>query len=238
MKFIFKKIFLPLLVLGLLSCGDTAKKESSKTSSNNTPTELNSTPATAKKTTEKKKKILFFGDSLTAGYGLDNPKGDSYVGAIQNRLDSLGMDYETIQAGVSGETSSGGKDRIGWICDQYEFDIFILELGANDGLRGLPVEETTKNLKAIFDTVKEKHPDAKLMVTGMFPPPNMGADFTKKFGSIFPNLAKEYKAALVPFLLDKVGGIPELNQKDRIHPTAKGHLILADNVWTILKDML
>ena len=179
-----------------------------------------------------------FGDSLTAGYGLDNPKKDSYVGAIQNILDSLGLNYETIQAGVSGETSSAGKERIEWICDQYDFDIFVLELGANDGLRGLPTAETTKNLQAIFDTVKEKHPNSKLMVTGMFPPPNMGADFTKKFGSIFPNLAKEYSASLVPFLLENVGGIPELNQKDRIHPTAKGHLILADNVWKVLKDML
>ncbi len=237
MNLIFKKIFLIFLVFGIVSCGDSATKEAT-TTPNNTSTKSTTSLEKPKEVSKKKKKILFFGDSLTAGYGLDNPKKDSYVGAIQNRLDSLGMDYETIQAGVSGETSSGGKDRIGWICDQYDFDIFILELGANDGLRGLPTAETTKNLKAIFDTVKEKHPDAKLVVAGMLPPPNMGADFTKKFGSIFPNLAKEYSAALVPFLLENVGGIPELNQKDRIHPTAKGHLILADNVWKILKDML
>jgi len=236
MNLIFKKVFLILLVFGIFSCADSATKEPAKTTSNNTPTKTISTPDNSKKT--DKKKILFFGDSLTAGYGLDNPKGDSYVGAIQNILDSLNLDYETIQAGKSGETSSGGKGRIEWICDQYDFDIFVLELGANDGLRGLPTTETTKNLKAIFDTVKEKHPDAKLLVTGMFPPPNMGAEFTQKFGAIFTNLAKEYKASLVPFLLENVGGIPELNQKDRIHPTAEGHLILADNVWKVLKDML
>lgn len=235
MNFVLKKILLVFIILAAFSCGDTAStKETSNTSSNNTNTAISD----SSKSTNKKKKIIFFGDSLTAGYGLDNPKNDSFVGVIQNRLDSLNMNYEAVQAGVSGETSSGGKDRIEWICDQYNIDVFILELGANDGLRGLPVAETTKNLKSIFDTVKEKHPSAKLIVAGMFPPPNMGAEFTKNFGAIFPNLAKQYNAGLVPFLLEGVGGIPELNQKDRIHPTAKGHLILADNVWNILEKVL
>jgi len=231
MTHLFKKIFLAFLIFGIFSCNDSATTTNTKTESTTTQ------ESTTKTTSKKKKQILFFGDSITAGYGLEDPS-KSYVGFIQQKLDSLNMNYQTVSAGVSGETSSGGNDRIDWILENNTIDVFILELGANDGLRGIPTEETTKNLKSIFDKVKTKFPDAKLVVAGMYAPPNMGDDFNKKFAAIFSKLAKSYNAALVPFLLDGVAGIPELNQRDRIHPTSKGHEILADNVWTVLQKVL
>jgi acyl-CoA thioesterase-1 len=117
-------------------------------------------------------------------------------------------------------------------------DVFVLELGANDGLRGIPVSETRKNLQSIIDQVKAKYPDVKMVMVGMEVPPNMGKSYSSEFRAIFPELAQQNKMALVPFLLDRVGGVAELNQADGIHPTAAGHKILADNVWKVLKDIL
>lgn len=234
MRFFYKKIMFVFLSLSILGCGETATNAAVKSAKTESEKTANNTPT---KKSKKKKQILFFGDSLTAGYGLDDPS-ESYVGVIQERLDSLELDYQTVNAGVSGETSSGGNDRIDWILEQNKIDIFILELGANDGLRGIKTEETTKNLQSIFDKVKAKFPEAKLLVAGMLAPPNMGNDFTQKFAAIFSTLAKKNNAAFVPFLLDGVGGIPDLNQRDGIHPTMKGHKILADNVWKELKGIL
>lgn len=183
----------------------------------------------------KTKNILFFGTSLTAGYGLDPT--EAYPALIQNRIDSLKLNYKVINGGLSGETSAAGKGRIDWLLKQ-PVDIFVLELGANDGLRGLAVAETTKNLQEIIDRVKTKYPNAKFVVAGMQVPPNMGAKYATDFKNMFPALAKKNKMALIPFLLDKVGGIPKLNQQDGIHPTAEGDKILANNVWIILKDLL
>ena len=182
------------------------------------------------------KTILFFGDSLTAGYGLDDPN-DAFPGVVQRKIDSAKLGYKVINAGVSGETSAGGKGRISWISRQ-KMDIFVLELGANDGLRGIPVAETTENLQAIIDTVKAKYPNAKLMMLGMQVPPNMGGDYATHFKAIFPMLAEKNKMALVPFLLKGVGGVPSLNQKDGIHPTAEGAKIVGNNVWQVLKGVL
>ncbi|HFB99382.1 MAG TPA: arylesterase [Phaeodactylibacter sp.] len=224
-------IFLMASIFGCESNTNNTTNTTTASPSNTSKTEV-------KKTNKKKKKIMFFGDSLTAGYGLDDPS-ESYVGVIQEKLDSLKRDYQVINAGVSGETSSGGNERIDWVLEQSGegVDIFILELGANDGLRGIEPDVTIKNLQAIFDKVKAKFPKTKLVLLGMLAPPNMGGGFTKKFAAIFPKLAKENAAAFVPFLLDGVGGIPELNQKDGIHPTQKGHRILADNVWKVLGGM-
>ncbi len=244
MRFFYKNLILAFLSLSILGCGETATSDASKStgvdaekisnsSKQNQSEQSDNTPAKE----QKKKQILFFGDSLTAGYGLDDPS-ESYVGVIQERIDSLGLNYQTVNAGVSGETSSGGNDRIDWILEQNKIDVFILELGANDGLRGIKTEETTKNLQSIFDKVKAKFPEAKLVVAGMLAPPNMGNDFTQKFAAIFSDLAKKNNAAFVPFLLEGVGGIPELNQRDGIHPTTEGHKILAENVWKELKDVL
>lgn len=196
---------------------------------------LDSVDESTKATDAKVKNILFFGTSLTAGYGLDPT--EAYPALIQNRIDSLKMPYKVINGGLSGETSAAGKSRISWLLKQ-PIDVFVLELGANDGLRGLPVAQTTKNLQSIIDSVKTKYPNVKMVIAGMQVPPNMGAKYAEDFKNIFPNLAKKNNMALVPFLLDKVGGVPKLNQEDGIHPTAEGDKILAENVWVILKDVL
>lgn len=214
--------------LALLSCGNQQSK------SNNDKT-LDSADQKTTSTVKEQKTILFFGTSLTAGYGLDPT--EAYPALIQNRIDSLKMPYKVINGGLSGETSAGGKGRIDWLLKQ-KIDVFVLELGANDGLRGLPVSQTIKNLQDIIDRVKAKYPDAKMVLAGMQVPPNMGAKYASDFKNMFPDLAKKNQMALIPFLLDKVGGIPKLNQADGIHPTAEGDKILAENVWVVLKDLL
>lgn len=178
------------------------------------------------------KTILFFGNSLTAGYGVD--PSEAFSALIQNRLDSLGMSYKVVNAGVSGETTAGGSGRIDWVLRQ-PVDIFVLELGGNDGLRGIPVIETRKNLQAILDKVKAKYPDVQLVLAGMQVPPNMGSTYAAEFRALYPELAKQNDAILIPFLLEGVGGEPELNLPDGIHPTPEGHKIVAENVWAILK---
>ena len=219
-----------LFVLSLLviSCGNRQSK-------NNTDKTLDSTDQKKPEVATERKNILFFGTSLTAGYGLDPT--EAYPALIQNRIDSLKMPYNVINGGLSGETSAGGKARIDWLLKQ-RVDVFVLELGANDGLRGLPVAQTAKNLQAIIDRVKAKYPDAEMVLAGMQVPPNMGAKYAADFKNMYPELAKKNQMALIPFLLDKVGGIPKLNQADGIHPTAEGDKILAENVWVVLKGLL
>ena len=182
------------------------------------------------------KTILFFGNSLTAGYGLDDPL-QAFPSLIQNTIDSLHLPYKTVNAGVSGETSAGGNGRIDWVLRQ-PVDVFVLELGANDGLRGIPVPETKKNLQAILDKVKAKYPGVKLVLAGMEVPPNMGQKYAADFRAVFPDLAKKNNAALITFLLKGVGGETSLNQKDGIHPTEAGHKIVAENAWAVLQPLL
>jgi acyl-CoA thioesterase-1 len=181
------------------------------------------------------KHILFFGNSLTAGLGVS--PNQAFPALIGHRIDSLHLPYQVTSAGLSGETSAGGKNRIGWVLRQ-PVDIFVLELGANDGLRGIPVTETAANLQAIIDAVKTKYPAAKIVLAGMQIPPNMGAAYAGAFRNTFLQLAAKNKATLIPFLLQGVGGIPGLNQQDGIHPTAEGHKIVANNVWRVLKPLL
>ena len=225
---LFKAIICFSLILALSACGG-------KTAPNDTQQRAaaQDTPATA---TSDKKEILFFGDSLTAGYGLDDPS-KAFPGVIQQKIDSLKLPYAVMNAGVSGETTAGGLARIDWVLKQ-KIDVFVLELGANDGLRGIPVAETTKNLQSIIDKVKAKYPDAKIVLAGMQVPPSMGHDYVTAFKSLFPALAGKNKIALVPFLLAGVGGNPTLNQADGIHPTAEGAKIVANNVWKVLKEEL
>jgi len=210
-------------ILILSACGG-------KSASTDSPQSASTADSTS--TTSNKKAILFFGDSLTAGYGLDDPS-DAFPGVIQRKIDSLKLPYAAVNAGV-GETTAGGLARIDWILKQ-KVDVFVLELGANDGLRGIPVAETAKNLQSIIDKVKAKYPDAKLVLAGMQVPPSMGADYITAFKNVFPTLAEKNKIQLVPFLLAGVGGNPKLNQADGIHPTAVGAKIVADNVWKVLK---
>ena len=224
-----KGIFYLLLLPMFFSCGEDKK---------------NAEPAPAPATTMQKdststnssiKTILFFGNSLTAGYGID--PSQAFPALIQKKLDSSHLPYKAINAGVSGETSSGGLARIDWILRQAP-DIFVLELGANDGLRGIPLAETKKNLQAIIDRVKEKRADTKIIIAGMLMPPNMGSQYTKQFQSIYPDLAQSNQLSLIPFLLEGVGGEAILNQSDGIHPTAEGHRIVAENVWKVVKTVL
>ena len=218
-------IIIAALIIILSGCTDNKKPVESD--QNNTAKET--------ATVTKKKTIVFYGNSLTAGYGVS--PSEAFPAIIQKKIDSLGFPYNVINAGVSGETSSGGKTRIDWILRE-PIDIFILELGANDGLRGTPLSETKKNLQDIIDKVKAKYPDTKLVFAGMEIPPNMGQAYTTEFRNIYIDLAAKNKMTLIPFLLEGVGGEPELNQADGIHPTAEGHLIVAENVWKQLEKLL
>jgi len=181
------------------------------------------------------KVILFFGDSLTAGYGL-SPE-EAFPALVEKQLNKNGKSVKAINAGLSGETTAGGLSRIDWVLRQ-PIDIFVLELGGNDGLRGLPLDQTKKNLQAIIDKVKAKYPKVKIVVVGMMVPPNMGKDYTTQFNAIFPAVAKTNKATLMPFLLKDVGGIEKLNLPDGIHPNIEGHKIVAGNVLKILTPLL
>jgi acyl-CoA thioesterase-1 len=181
------------------------------------------------------KTVLFFGNSLTAGYGLD--PSESFPSLIQQKIDSTHLNYKSVNAGVSGETSAGGNARIDWILKQ-PVDVFVLELGANDGLRGIPVAETRKNLQSIIDKVKAKNPQVELVLAGMQVPPNMGQKYADEFRKMFPDLAEKNDMVLVPFLLEGVGGVRALNQADAIHPTAEGARIVAQNVWSVLEPVL
>lgn len=216
-----------IAVISAVSCKEAAQPTASKSTAETVVTSADvSTPMK-----KNKKTLLFFGDSLTAGYGLDEE--ESFPSLIQNRIDSLGRPYEVINAGLSGETSAGGKGRIDWVLNK-PVDIFVLELGANDMLRGLDLNETEKNLRAILDVVNTKSPNAHLVIAGMEAPPNMGADYTSKFRGLFSLIAKEYDASLIPFLLDGVAGIPELNLGDGKHPNPEGQKIVTENVWRII----
>ena len=183
------------------------------------------------------KTILFFGDSLTAGYGLEDPSVQAFPALIQKKIDDAGLPWSAVNAGLSGETSAGGLRRVDWILRQH-VKVFVLELGGNDGLRGLPPETTRANLQAIIDRVRAKYPAAKIVLAGIAAPPNMGADFTRAFAAIFPELAEKNGVTLIPFLLEGVGGRPEFNQPDGIHPNVQGHAIVAETVWKVLKPLL
>jgi acyl-CoA thioesterase-1 len=181
------------------------------------------------------KTVIFFGDSLTAGYGL--APEEAFPALIEKALVKKGKAVKVTNAGLSGETSAGGLSRIDWIL-RAPVDVFILELGANDGLRGLPLTQTRQNLQAIIDKVKAKYPKAKIVVTGMMVPPNLGKAYTDDFQKIFPELAKKNNATLIPFLLQDVAGIEKLNQADGIHPNIEGHRIVATNVLKVVEPLL
>ena len=183
----------------------------------------------------QKKVILFFGNSITAGYQLDMDQ--AFPAIIQQKIDSLGLSYQVINAGLSGETTASGKNRIDWVLRTVP-DIFVLELGANDGLRGLPLKETPKNLQIIIDKVKLINPEVKIVITGMEVPPNLGEAYTRQFRNIFSTLAKNNAAVLIPFLLADVAGKSSLNLPDGIHPTPEGHLLIAELVWETLLPLL
>ena len=184
---------------------------------------------------DAKKTILFFGDSLTAGLGVQ--PGQAFPALIAEKIRALHLPFEVVNAGLSGETSAGGLRRIDWLL-QRKIDVLVLELGANDGLRGLPVRELKANLQTIIDKAKTRNPALKIVLAGMQIPPNIGADYAAGFRAAFADLAQKNDAALIPFLLDGVGGHVELNQADAIHPTAAGHKIIAGTLWETLEPLL
>ena len=212
----------------LIGCTNT---ESEKISEEN-QTDLSATPDTI----TEKRIIIFFGNSLSAGYGVE--AHESFPAVIQARIDSLNLPYTVVNAGVSGETSATGLSRIDWVLDKQKVDIFVLELGANDGLRGLPPAETKKNLLAIIDRVRKAYPDATIVLAGMMVPPSMGQEYTAKYNPIYAEIQKEKNVELIPFLLENVGGIDSLNQSDGIHPNAAGARILAETTWEVLGPLL
>lgn len=179
--------------------------------------------------------IVFLGNSLTAGFGLT--RDEAYPALIQAKLDSAGYRYRAMNAGVSGETSAGGLRQIDWLLDQH-VAVLVLALGANDALRGQDLTATRRNLQNIIDRTRERHPDAHIVIAGMQAPPNLGETYTEEFRTMFVALARENDAALVPFLLDGVAAVPELNQADGIHPTAEGQQIMAETVWQTLEPVL
>ena len=221
-----------ILIALLFSCGNEASKSSIEANKEASQLETNN----EENNTTNAKTIVFFGDSLTAGYGLED-SNDAYPSIIQSKIDSLGLNYKVVNSGVSGETTSGGKSRIGWVLNQ-EVDVFVLELGANDGLRGITLSETRQNLQVIIDSVKQKFPDSTIILAGMQLPPNLGQDYTTEFRNIFNELAEQNSLAIIPFLLKDVGGIPELNLEDGIHPNEEGQKIVANNVWEVLSKFV
>jgi acyl-CoA thioesterase-1 len=172
------------------------------------------------------------GDSLTAGLGI--AKGDAYPALLQQRLDASGLDFEVVNAGVSGDTSAGGLARLDWAL-QGDVRILVVALGGNDALRALPAEELRRNLAAIIEQAQSR--GITVVLTGMEAPPNFGRDYIVSFHNVYPALAKEYHVVFVPFLLQGVAGRDALNQRDGIHPTAEGARIVAENVWTVLKPL-
>jgi acyl-CoA thioesterase-1 len=181
------------------------------------------------------KVILFLGDSITAGYGLETSQ--AFPALIEDKIEAKRWNFKVVNAGQSGDTSAGGLNRMDWLL-RSRIDVLVLELGGNDGLRGLPAETTRKNLQAIIDQTKAKYPEAKIILAGMKVPPNMGRDYSRQFDAIFPDLARKNKAALIPFVLEGVGGVRQLNLPDGIHPTTKGHEIVAANTWKVLEPVL
>ena len=181
------------------------------------------------------KTILFFGNSLTAGFGIDPDQ--AFPALVQKKIEGLGWDFKVINAGLSGETSAGGVRRIDWVL-QRKIDVLFLELGGNDGLRGIDLESTKQNLQEIIDRTRKIYPEVRVVLAGMQIPPNMGPEYIQRFRAIYPELANENDIILLPFLLKDVGGIKSLNLADGIHPTPEGHRIVAETVWDTMVPVL
>lgn len=179
--------------------------------------------------------MVVMGDSLAVGYGLD--PSEAFPALLQAKIDKAGLDVTVANAGLSGDTTAGGLRRIDWLL-RRKMDVLLIELGGNDGLRGIPIEETRSNLQGIVDRARAKYPDVKIVIAGMQMPPNMGEEYTSRFREIFPALARRNGAVLIPFLLEGVGADPEFNQSDLIHPNAEGQRRVAENVWKVLKPLL
>ncbi len=226
----FKLLIFLTITLSLASCQNSGKGASNseiRANSTSTPTP---TPARA----EQFPVIVAFGDSLASGYGL--PEDQSFTVLLQQNLDQKGHRYRVMNAAIAGDTSAGGARRIDWALQQENVKYLILELGGNDGLRGQPVAELKKNLARIIERARER--GVVVILAGMEAPPNLGEEYTRQFRQVYRDLAKQYKLSFIPFVLEGVGGRPELNQPDGIHPNAEGEKIMTENVWRVLEPLL
>lgn len=230
MSDIVKLLLLMLLLFISSACKD--KQANEQGVANKSTIQTKETPTSTKST---KKTILCFGNSLTAGHGLEEK--DAWPTLLQERIDSLALPYTVANAGLSGDISSGGLSRLDWVLKQ-DIDVFFLELGANDMLRGLNVDKTKENLDGILAKVRAKHPNVPIVLAGMMAPPNMGDEYENAFNAIFPSLSKKYEASLIPFFLKDVAGRKELNNPDGIHPNAEGSKIILEHVWEAMKGYL
>ena len=208
----WKRLWLPVIGIGILSFSQTVSRGSE--------------PET----------ILFIGDSITAGYGLD--RADAYPALIGEKIVARGLPYEVVNAGVSGDTTSGGLRRIEWVLRGGEPAVVFLALGGNDGLRGVPVETTRKNLSDMVDTIRRISPRSEIVLAGIRMPENMGRNYTEAFFETFSLVAEEKDIHHLPYLLEGVGGDPGMNQEDRIHPNARGQKRIAETVWQKLEPLL
>jgi acyl-CoA thioesterase I len=199
------------------------------------PATQNANAAPAGTREDDRPAVVFLGDSLTAGYGL--PSDEAFPALIQQKIEAAGLDFRVVNAGVSGDTSAGGRRRIDWLLRQ-PIAVLVLGLGANDMLRGLDLAELRANLRAIIDATRAAHPNARILITGMRAAPNLGARYAADFDDVYRALAEETDAELLPFLLEGVAGDRALNQLDGIHPTAEGHRIMADAIWKVLRPLL
>ena len=181
------------------------------------------------------KTIAFLGDSLSAGFGVK--PSEAFPALIDGKIRAANLPYQVENAGVSGDTTAGGLRRIDWLL-QRPIDVLVIELGANDGLRGLPVTAIKANLEKIIAKTRAKFPNVKVIIAGMQMPPNLGGDYATSFQKVFGDVAQANNATLIPFLLEGVGGMRELNQADQIHPTAAGHRVIADLLWKTLEPLL
>lgn len=223
-----KSTLLILIFFGILAgCSQTTRKDDSKSD----------TPKATKEINQKSpdKIIMFFGNSITAGYGVSTE--EAFPARIQVIIDSLDYPYKVVNAGLSGETTAGGLNRIDWVLRTIP-DVFVLELGGNDGLRGLKLSETKKNLSAIIKKVEAVNPDVSIILAGMEVPPNLGQDYTQEFRNLYKELAQFHNVVFIPFILEGVGGEEDLNQSDGIHPNIEGHQVVAQTVWGYLSPLL
>ena len=179
--------------------------------------------------------VLFVGTSLTAGYGV--APEEAYPALLQDKIDSAGLNYRVVNAGVSGQTSAGARSSIDWLLRQ-PVSVLVVETGANDGLRGLPPDSLRANIQAILDRARELRPAPRLVLIGMRTPPNYGQSYSRQFEAVYPQIAKANDAELVPFLLEGVGGVAALNQPDGVHPTVQGQQRMAETVWRVLEPVL
>lgn len=232
MNGLFHYTLLLISVLFLASCAGE-KAENPPNTASDMVTEPDPSSATGAARTGTA--VLFLGDSITAGYGLD--PAQAFPALLQQRADSLGWPVEMINGGLSGETSAGGLRRIGWLL-RRPVDVVVLELGGNDGLRGIDLDDTRSNLLGIVDSVRARYPEARFVVAGMMIPPNLGPDYTRAFRDLYPDVARQTGATLIPFILEGVGGVERLMQADGIHPTADGHAVMAETVWPYLEPLI